>query len=282
MIGTLQWLVSLGRFDIFSAVVTLSRFRIDPRVGHLERLKRVYGYVRKFQHGEIRIRTQLPDTSKIAPIQQNWDYSVYGKVKEQIPDNAPRPLGKPVITTSYVDANLYHDYITGRALTGVLHYVNGTPISWFSKRQATVETATYGSEFVAARIATEPIIDLRTTLRYMGVPLVKMSHAYVSGDNIDNPSYLFGDNKSVITSATLPQSALNKRHNALAYHRVREAVAAKIINFIHIEGKSNPADILSKHCGFPQAWPLLEPVFFWMGEPNKEKKDEIYRPAVGE
>ena len=48
MIGTLQWLLSLGRFDIFSAVVTLSRFRIDPRVGHLERLKRVYGYVRKF------------------------------------------------------------------------------------------------------------------------------------------------------------------------------------------------------------------------------------------
>jgi hypothetical protein len=40
--------------------------------------------------------------------------------------------------------------ITGRAVTGVMHFVNNTPVDTFSKRQSTVETATYGAEFVAA------------------------------------------------------------------------------------------------------------------------------------
>ena len=44
-------------------------------------------------------------------------------------------------------------------------------IDWFSKKQATIETATYGSEFVAAHTCVEQIIDLRNTLRYLGVPI---------------------------------------------------------------------------------------------------------------
>ena len=150
-------------------------------------------------------------------------YTVYGNVKELLPDDAPKPLGNPVVTTTYIDANLYHDFITGRAVTGALHLVNGTPGDWFSKRQATVETATYGSEFVAAHIAVEQIIDLRNTLRYLGVP-------------VQGKSMLFGDNESVVTSSTLPHSGLNKRHNALSYHKVREAIAAGIVKFVHIDG----------------------------------------------
>ena len=133
--------------------------------------------------------------------------------------------------------------------------VNGTPIEWVSKRQATVETATYGSEFIAAKSGTEGIIDLRTLLRYLGVP-------------VNTISYMFGDNESVVTSSTLPHSGLNKRHNALAYHRVREAIAAKILAFIHIPGTTNPADILSKHCGYQSAWPHVQPLLFWMGDPS--------------
>jgi hypothetical protein len=74
------------------------------------------------------------------------------------------PFGKLVILTHYVDAYLYDNVLTGRSVTGVLHFLNGTPIDWYSKKQATVESATYGSEFVAARICAEQIIDLRHTL----------------------------------------------------------------------------------------------------------------------
>jgi hypothetical protein len=192
-------------------------------------------------------------------------------VKELIPDDMPKPLGKKVVTTTYVDANLYHDVLTGRAVTGVLHLLNGTPIEWYSKRQATVETATYGSEFVAARIATEQVIDLRTTLRYLGVPIRPVS-------------YRFGDNQSVVTSSTIPHSALSKRHNALAYHRVREAIAAKILVFSFIEGSKNPADVLSKHSGYPQFWPLIRPLLFWRGNtmewPDGNKDIDLKVPKV--
>jgi len=179
--------------------------------------------------------------------------TTYGNVTEIVPKDLPVALGKEVVLTAYVDANLYHDLVTGRSVTGILHLINQTPIDWFTKRQATVETATYGSEFVAARIATDQIVDLRMTLRYLGVPLEKCT-------------YLFGDNESVITSSTIPHSNLSKRHNALAYHRVREAIAAKIIKFYHINGKDNPADVLSKHCGHPQMWPHVRPLLFYSGE----------------
>ena len=70
-------------------------------------------------------------------------------------------------------------------MTGIIHLVNQTMIDFYSKKQNTVETSTHGSEFVAARTATEQVIDLRLTLRYMGVPV--------------NRSVMFGDNQSVVT-----------------------------------------------------------------------------------
>ena len=137
-----------------------------------------------------------------------------------------------------MDANLNHCLATGRSVTGCLHFVNHTPIGSYSKRQATVETATYGSEFVASKTATEKISDLRHTLRYLGVP-------------IKTKSYLFGDNRSVVTSSTLPHSTLGKRHNILAYHRVREAIASKILAYHWIRTGYNLSDILSKHWDHP-------------------------------
>jgi hypothetical protein len=156
-----------------------------------------------------------------------------------------------------------HDLTTGRSCTGILHLVNQTPVEWFSKRQKTVETATYGSEFVAARIATEQIMDLRYTLRMMGVPL-------------DGKAYIFGDNQSVITSGTIPHSSLNKRHNALAYHRVREAIASDVIWFFHISGKINPADVLTKFLGHVTFWPLIKPFLFWRGQPSQVKTQSLF------
>jgi hypothetical protein len=253
MIGQLQWSVSLGRFDILSHVMSMSRFRLAPRLGHVERVKRIYGYLSKTKHYAIRYRTNKPDYSHMKNIEYDWTYTVYGNVQEMIPEDIPPPLGKEVTITTYLDANLHHDMITGRSVTAVLHFLNMTPIDWFSKRQPTVETATYGSEFVAAKTATEQIIDLRTTLRYLGVPITKTT-------------YMFGDNQSVITSSTLPESVLNKRHNALSYHRVREAIAAKIISFHWVDSKSNLADILSKHWDYSSVSDIIKYLFNWQGK----------------
>ena len=220
------------------------------------------------KYAKIRVRVHEPDYSTLESPTLDWSKSVYGKVKEQVPEDAPEPLGKYVTLTHYVDANLYHDQVTGRSVTGILHMVNGTPIEWYSKKQATVETATYGSEFVAARTCVEQIMDLRTTLRYLGVP-------------IRTHSYMFGDNKSVVDSSMTLHPKLHKRHTALSFHRVREAIASGMCEFHHVNGKVNPADLLSKHWGYQQVWHnCLRPLLFLHGDPRKVILEELRSKAA--
>jgi hypothetical protein len=102
-----------------------------------------------------------------------------------------------VHTSMYQDANLYHDLVTGRAMSGIIHLVNQTHVAPYCKNQKTVDSATYGSEFVITHHACEWIIVLCYTLCMMGIP-------------IDGPAWALGDNASVITSSTIPQSTLNK------------------------------------------------------------------------
>jgi len=182
-------------------------------------------------------------------------YTCYAGAREAIPEDCPTPHGNSVVTTTYVDANLFHDVISGRSVTGILHLLNMTPVDWYSKLQTTIETATFGSEYVAACTATEQIHDLRLTLCYLGVPL-------------DGPSFMFGDNESVVNMASVPHSKLHKRHNALSCHCTREDIAAGVTHFHHIVGTTNPADILSKHWGHSSIWETLRPLLFWRGDPK--------------
>ena len=164
--------------------------------------------------------------------------------------------------SAYVDSNLMHDLISGRSVTGILHLANKTPLNWYSKLQSTVETATFGSEYVAARTCTEQVIDLRNTFRYLGVP-------------VETATIMFGDNETVVNTASVPHSKLQKRHNALSYHRVREAIAAGITRFHHIRGEKNPADILSKHWDYSSVWPQMQPLLFWRGNTLDCRKDKV-------
>ena len=81
-------------------------------------------------------------------------------------------------------------------------------------------------------------------MRYLGVP-------------IKTKSYLFGDNRSVVTCSTLPHSTLGKRHNILAYHRVREAIASKILPYHWIRTGYNLSDMLSKHWDHPSVYNMI-------------------------
>jgi hypothetical protein len=61
--------------------------------------------------------------------------------------------------------------------------VDKTPVKWYSKRQNTVESSTYGSELVASRIAIEMILEFRYKLRMMGIA-------------INGPAVMFVDNEA--------------------------------------------------------------------------------------
>ena len=260
LIGALQWIVSLGRFDIAVHVMSLSSFRAMPRKGHLERVKRVYGYICKLKGATIRYRTDMPDLCDMDFVDQDWTHTVYSGAKEEYPGNLPAARGDPVRQISYVDANLYHDMLSGKSVTAVLHYLNMTPIDWYSKKQATVETATFGSENVAARTAIEQMRTIKLQLLYLGVPVI-------------DKSVLIGDNKSVVEADTQPHSKLHKRHLMLSYHFVREAIASGNYAYIWLNGKMNLADILSKHWGYQAIWPIMKPVLFMQGDVNAHNID---------
>ncbi len=164
LIGALQWSVSLGRIDITTTVMTMSGFRVALRKGHLERVQHIVAYLVKMKHATMRFQTEEPDFFTLPDQQFDWAYTVYGYIEEVLPHDMPPPLGKFVTLTHYMDANLYHNMITGRSVTGILHLANKTLIDWYSKKQATVKTATYGSEFIAACICVDQSIDLRNTL----------------------------------------------------------------------------------------------------------------------
>jgi hypothetical protein len=161
------------------------------------------------------VLTNEPDYSDYQDLEYNWSLSVYGDVKEIIPTDIPEPKGKYVTLSHYFNANLYHDMVTGRSVTAILHFLNQT------------------------------LMDC--------VP-------------IQEKSYVFGDNKTVINASLTPHAKLHKRHNALSFHCVQEAVASKYVTIFHLPGKYNPADILSKHWAYASVWRTMNALLFARGD----------------
>jgi hypothetical protein len=86
------------------------------------------------------------------------------------------------------------------------------------------------------------------------------------GNPIWEKSYIFGDNKTVINASLTPHAKLHKRHNALSFHREREAVTSKYVTIFHLPGEYNPADILSKHWAYALVWRTMNALLFARGD----------------
>jgi hypothetical protein len=124
----------------------------------------------------------------------------------------------------------------------------------------------YGSELVAARIAVELAMEYCYSLQMLGV-------------EVDGSCMLFGDNNSVILNTTIPSSMLKNMHNAIAYHRVRECVAAEIVCFVHVNSVSNLADCLTKPLGAVAFWRVVRPILFRATVWNDAYKNEKGKQA---
>ena len=248
LIGVLRWACELGRVDIMVEVSMLSAHNAMPRVGHLEAVYHIFAYLKKHENSTMVFDDEKPfvDERRFQPV--SWK-DFYGDVTEAIPPNMPKPRGNSVKMTTFVDADHAGNLATRRSQTGILIFLNKAPIVWYSKRQNTVETSTFGSEFVAMRIATEMIEGLRYKLRMFGIP-------------IDGPTDVFCDNKSVVTSSSFPESTLSKKHNSIAYHRVREACAADTIRIAKEDSKTNLADVFTKPLPTPQRKFLLSRIVY--------------------
>ena len=134
LIGSLQWAITLGRFDTSVSVMVMSWFWIAPRQGHMEHLKRIFGYLRKHPDGAIRFRIGIPDNEKFfKPPNHDWMNSVYGNQPMDLDEDIyPIPLGNLMKITSFVDACLGYYKVTGKSITGIIHLINQTPIKYFA------------------------------------------------------------------------------------------------------------------------------------------------------
>ena len=244
LIGCLRWAVELGRVDILLETSLMSQHLALPREGHLEQVLHIVGYLKS--HPKFRL---LFDSSK-PRINEKWFqeydwFDFYRDAKESIPPNIPEPRGLEVTTSCFVDANHAGNVKDRRSQTGILIFVNKAPIHWYSKRQATVESSTFGAEFCAMRVAADMIESLRYKLRMFGVP-------------IDGPTNIYCDNEAVYKNTVLPESTLKKKHHSIAYHRCRQAVAAGVMRVAKQGTDKNLADLFTKVLSAARRTFLLE------------------------
>ena len=199
----------------------------------MQQLYHMFSYLKSHHNARIVFDPSYPEMD-FGAFEHEGDWGIHYKdLSEDIPPNAPEPLGKEMIIRAYVDASHAGCKITRRSRTGFIVMLNSSPIYWLSKKQTSVETSTFGSEFVAMKTCCEYLRGLRYKLRMMGVP-------------VNNPSFIYGDNQSVLYNTSLPDSVIKKKSNGIAYHYVREGCARDEWKTAYIKTGLNPADVLTK------------------------------------
>ena len=234
LIGVLRWIVELGRVDICLEVSMMSSYLAMPRAGHMEQLLHMFAYLKRNHNAELVLDPSPPNIDLSLFPRQDWEATEFGNdLEEELPENRPEERGFGFVMTAYVDADHAGDSVTRRSRTGFLVYLNSAPIYWFIKKQNSVETSTFGSEFMAMKQCTEYVRGLRYKLRMLGIPC-------------EIPTLIYGDNKSVLINASVPDSQLKKKSNSIAYHFVREGCARDEWRLAYINTHFNPADLLTK------------------------------------
>ena len=221
LLGQLQWLLTIGRPDLCQVVSSLNRFGSCPREYHLDLAIHVFGYIKTTINKHIAIDSQPLQYDRTTSnfVQLIPDFlDDYPDAKEEMDPNFPKAFGPVLETAILIDADHAHDLNTRRSTTGLLAYVGSTPVIRISRRQGSIASSTYAAEFSALCTATEEAMNLQYMLCCLGVNL---------GGKLTD---LFGDNLSVIQNSQNPAADLSKKHVAISFHVVCEAIAAVIIS----------------------------------------------------
>ena len=241
LIGMLRWIVELGRVDICLEVSMMSSHLALPRDGHLEQVLHIFAYLKKYHNTEMVFDPSDPVIDEADFEAKDWASSEFGHLdgKEELPPNMPEPRGFGFVIKAKVDADHASDSVTRRSRSGFFVWVNSALVHWWSKKQTSVETSTFGSEFIAMKQVCEYIRGLRYKLRMMGIP-------------INGPACIYGDSKSVLANTTEPASTLKKKSQSIAYHFVREGVAKSEWRTSYVHTNDNEADLLTKVLPFDE------------------------------
>ena len=254
LIGMLHWMVELGRVDICLEVSMLSSHLAMPREGNLQQALHIFGYLDKHSNAAMVFDPTPWKVPEDKFAKKDWKYSIYGceGMEEELPSDMPTPLGESMRLQVYVDSDHAGDQVTRRSRTGFIVYLNNAPIYWFSKRQTSCETSTYGSEFIAMKQACEYVRGLRYKLRMMGI-------------RVDEPAFVFGDNQSVLANTDNTGSVLKKKTSAIAFHFVREGCCRDEWRTAYINTHENIADLLTKPLtDIDKRWRFIATMLLWV------------------
>ena len=203
----------------------------------------MFAYLKKHHNSEMVVDPSEPDVDMNDFPREDWSLSIYGNVSEELPKSKPfedsgpgdmpEPRGQGFRMRVYVDCDLGGELVTRRSRTGFAVFLNNAPIYWMSKKQGSCEVSTFGSEFTAMKQAVEYVRGLRYKLRMLGIPC-------------EEPSFVYGDNKSVLANTLVPASTLKKKMNSLSYHFVREGCTRDEWRTAYVKTHENVADLLTK------------------------------------
>jgi hypothetical protein len=132
IIGVMRWMVEIGQVDIATEVSLLSSHLAYPRIGHLLTVLHVMGYLKLKHNTRLVFDPTYPKIDMTMVPKQTWK-EFYGDIEEAIPDNMPRPLGKPVDIRMWVDSDHAGEKRTPRSHTSFFIYINMACIDWVSK-----------------------------------------------------------------------------------------------------------------------------------------------------
>ena len=198
LFGILQWIVTIGKPEIYQAVSSLNHFGVCPREGHLDLTVRCFGYVKTTINKQVDINSRPMQFNRIAPNFQKLipDFTKYYPDAIEEMDPFFPSVSDPLLQTTFlVDANHAHDLKTRRSITGLIGYVGSTQLLWFSKRQGSISLNTYSVEFSALHTVVDETQSLYYILRYLGCNIPADGSA---------PTRIFGENLSVILKSQKP------------------------------------------------------------------------------
>ena len=167
LIGILWWIVKLGRVDVCLEVSMMSSHLALPRKGHMEQVMQIFGYLRKYHNAELVFDPSDPTINEQDFERRDWASSEFGHVedKEDLPPNMPEPRALGFTIVAKIDADHASHTVTRRSRTGILVYLNCSLIHWWSKTQASIESTSFGAEFIAMKQCCEYLCGLKYKLR---------------------------------------------------------------------------------------------------------------------
>ena len=203
IVGCLQWIATCTRPDISFAASYLARYTAEPRETHWELALGVTSYLRHTQ--DVGLTLGGPE----APL-EGW-----------------------------VDADWAGCKDSRRSTTGYVFKINGSPIVWSSRRQATVASSTVEAEYIAVAEAAREAVWLRGLLEEIDC-------------KITSATVLHCDNQGSIRLAFNPATHQRTKHIDIKHHMIRELIEKSVVSLVYIPTASQQADILTKGLGGPR------------------------------